>query len=156
MYLAATELLLRIRQAKTRVPPCILSSHMSKFVENATRILEAAEAAMRSGETPSALTFLIRPEGTLEMVADSDTPLDTLQMERGAAMVYRINQKNGRVRVEGRSGSSTCMFESEKPQAAVQRTLQRLDEVPVQICEATTTAVLPRARTWQPPPEEWD
>jgi len=129
---------------------------MSKFVENATRILEAAESAMQSGETPSALTFLIRPEGTLEMLADSDTPLDTLQMERGAAMIYRINQRNGRVRVEGRSGSNTCVFESEQPHAAVQRTLQRRDELPVQITDASSTAVLPRARTWPPPPEEWD
>ena len=129
---------------------------MSKFVENATRILEAAESAMRNGESPSGLTFLIRPEGTLELLADSDTPLDTLQMDRGAAMVYRVNQKNGRVRVEGRSGTNTCVFESEKPQAAVQRALQRRDELPVQICEATSTAVLPRVRTWQTPPEEWD
>jgi hypothetical protein len=90
------------------------------------------------------------------MLADSETPLDTLQMERGAAMIYRVHEKNGRVRVEGRSGSNTCVFESEKPQSVANRTLRRRDEIPVQICEGTATAVLPRARIWQPPPEEWD
>lgn len=136
---------------------------MSRFVENATRILEAAENAMRSGATPTPMTILVRPEGTLEVLSDSDSPLDTLQMVRGAAMAYRIHQHNGRVRVEGRSGANTCMFETEKPVHAAQRALSARQELrPEMPCLAElgsgtpARAALPPARTWQPPPEEWD
>jgi hypothetical protein len=136
---------------------------MSRFVENATRILEAAENAMRSGATPTPMTILVRPEGTLEVLSDSDSPLDTLQMVRGAAMVYRINQQNGRVRVEGRAGSNTCIFETEKPVHAAQRALSAHQELRPLLpslakLEAAppARAALPPARTWPPPPEEWD
>ena len=121
---------------------------MSSFVENATKILEAAEAAMRSGAPSSTMTILIRPEGTLELVTDSESPLDTLQMERGAAMAYRVTQRNGRVRVEGRSGSQKCLFHSEDPKFAATRILAAPGAPP--------TIGLPLARIWPPPPAESD
>ena len=83
---------------------------VSRFVENAVRILEAAESAVESGHTPSDVTILIGPEGSLRMVADSDWPLDSLQSFHGSNMAYRVSQRASMVRVEGRAGSRTCLF----------------------------------------------
>ena len=58
------------------------------------------------------MTILISPEGGIRMVADSDWPLESLQAHHGASMAYRVSQQKYRVRIEGKSGSRTCMFES--------------------------------------------
>ena len=91
---------------------------VSRFVENAVRILEAAESAVESGHTPSDVTILIGPEGSLRMVADSDWPLDSLQSFHSSNMAYRVSQRASMVRVEGRAGSRTCLFETPKPERA--------------------------------------
>jgi len=87
-------------------------------VDNAMQILTAAESAVQSGHTPSDMTILITAEGGIRMVADSDWPLDSLQLEHGATMAYRVSQSAAHVRVEGREGSRTCLFETEKPERA--------------------------------------
>ncbi len=84
---------------------------MSSFFENARSIFEAAESAVRSGQTPSDLTILIGSEGGIEMLAESDWPLDRLLAHRGARMAYRVGERGGRVCLEGRSGSESCRLE---------------------------------------------
>ena len=91
---------------------------MSRFLDNAARILEAAESAVQSGHTPTDMTILITAEGTIRMLADSDWPLDSLQSHHGAKMAYRVSQSASVVRVEGRAGSRTCLFETLKPERA--------------------------------------
>ncbi|HLK19782.1 MAG TPA: hypothetical protein VKT81_12540 [Bryobacteraceae bacterium] len=91
---------------------------MSRFVDNAVQILDAAENSLRAGNTPSEMTILISAEGGIRMVADSDWPLDSLQAHHGARMAYRVSQRASAVRVEGRAGSRTCLFETEKPERA--------------------------------------
>jgi len=98
---------------------------VSRFVDNAMRLLEAAESAVQSGHTPSDLTVLITDEGGIRMVADSDWPLDALQLHHGARMAYRVSQTAANVRVEGRAGSRTCLFETAKPVRAARLLLQR-------------------------------
>ena len=88
---------------------------MSRFVENAASLLDAAERAMESGHSPSDLTVLISADGAIRMIADSDWPLDSLQAHNGARMVYRVRNENAKLRVEGRAGSRTCLFETTKP-----------------------------------------
>lgn len=90
--------------------------NVSRFVENAARIFEAAESAALSGRSVSDMTILISPSGAIRMVADSDWPLDSLQALHGAQMAYRVSQQQDTVRVQGRAGSSTCHFQTEKPQ----------------------------------------
>ena len=85
-------------------------------MENAVNLLDAAERALQSGHSPSDLTVLITAEGGIRMIADSDWPLDTLQAHNGARMVYRVSGENAKVRVEGREGSRTCLFETPKPE----------------------------------------
>jgi hypothetical protein len=87
-------------------------------MDNAVRIFDAAENALEAGHTPSEMTILISAEGAIRMVADSDWPLDSLQALHGSRMAYRVSEKDAKVRVEGRAGSRTCLFETEKPERA--------------------------------------
>jgi hypothetical protein len=98
---------------------------VSRFVDNAVEILAAAESAVQSGHTPSDMTILITPEGGIRMIADSDWPLDSLQMHHGAKAAYRVSQSAAHVRVEGRAGSRTCLFETAKPEWAARLLRQR-------------------------------
>lgn len=96
---------------------------MSRFVDNAVQILDAAEHAAQAGHAPSDLTILITAEGGIHMLAGSDWPLDSLQSHHGARMVYRISQKASGVQVEGRSGSRICRLEAANPARLLQRPL---------------------------------
>lgn len=89
---------------------------MSRFLDNAVQILDAAESAVQSGHTPTDMTILITAEGAIRMVADSDWPLESLQSHHGAKMAYRVSQNASLVRVEGRENSRTCLFETAKPE----------------------------------------
>ena len=91
---------------------------MSRFLDNAAQILEAAESAVQSGHTPTDMTILITAQGGIHMVADSDWPLDSLQLHHGAKMAYRVSQSASVVLVEGRADSRTCLFETAKPERA--------------------------------------
>jgi len=91
---------------------------VSRFLENATNLLEAAESAAQCSNTPSHLTILLGCEGGIRMIADSDWPLDSLQAHHGASMAYRVTQEHERVRVEGRQGLRTCLVETHNPTRA--------------------------------------
>jgi hypothetical protein len=97
---------------------------VSRFLDNAAQILDAAESALQSGHTPSDMTILITAEGGIRMLADSDWPLDSLQSHHGAKMAYRVSQNASVVRVEGRADSRTCLFETLKPARAARLLLQ--------------------------------
>ena len=88
---------------------------MSRFAEQAQRILDAAESATACGQACSDLTVLIKHDGGIHILADSDWPLDSLAWHHGAKMAYRVSQRRGSVRVEGREGSRTCVLESASP-----------------------------------------
>lgn len=90
---------------------------MSRFLQNAARILEAAEAVSSSQSSAyPELTISIGPEGGIRVVTEgTGLPLEVLQQEHGAQMIYRVTQQESRVRLEGRAGSRTCLFEAEKP-----------------------------------------
>ena len=121
--------------------------NVGRFTDNAASIFEAAETAMRTGHELSNMTIVIGQEGSIRLIAESDWPLDTLQAHHGAQMVYRVRQQDETLRLEGRAGSRTCLFESEKLNGAARRLLainshyQVIEEAPVQ-------ALLP-AGSWQ-------
>ena len=110
---------------------------------------------MQSGHAPEDMTILVGPEGGIRLINDSDWPLDTLIAQHGAASVYRVRRQKGTIRLEGRSGARTCVFEADSVAAASRPLLaneQRYEVVPA---TAPIKALLP-AKTWQPPPEESD
>ena len=91
---------------------------VSRFVENAVKLMDAAETAVQTGHTPSHVTILIGCEGGMRMIADSDWPLDSLQAHHGASTIYRVSQRQEKIRVEGREGLRRCLFESPSTQLA--------------------------------------
>lgn len=83
---------------------------MSRFVDHAQNILDAAESAGSCSD----VTILMGPNG-IRMIADSDWPLDSLLSHHGANTAYRLSENRGALRVEGREGSRRCVFESVRP-----------------------------------------
>jgi len=91
---------------------------VSRFVDTAVEILEAAENVLKAGETPSEVSILIGPEGAIRIVSDSDWPLESLRREHGARMAYRVSPNADRVSVDGRDGARTCHLETSAPARA--------------------------------------
>ena len=63
------------------------------------------------------MTIVIGGDGAITLLPDSDWHLDALAWHRGAKAVYRVNERSGAVRVEGREGSRRCVIESLAPAA---------------------------------------
>lgn len=91
---------------------------MSGFLEKAIELLEAAECSLAAGSRFTDWTILVAPTGAVRMLAGSDWPLASLQADRGAGMAFRISRRQGRIRLEGRAGSRTCLFETTRPDGA--------------------------------------
>gem|GEM_PF-780067 len=96
---------------------------VSRFFENAVELLQAAESSTAAGHRLSEMTILVHSSGGIQLVTNSDWPLDRLRADRGAGMAYRISQQGDTVRIEGRAGSRTCLFESAKPDGAARHPL---------------------------------
>ena len=93
---------------------------MSRFAEQAEKILAAAESA---GEC-SPMTILLGHQG-IRMIADSDWPLDSLLWHHGAETAYRVTERRGSIRVEGREGSRRCLLESNSANSTARLLLNR-------------------------------
>lgn len=80
------------------------------------QIFDGACAVAGNGEAASAMTILIGQDGGIHMIADSDWPLDSLALDRGAKSAYRVTGGyNASVRVEGREGLHRCIMETANP-----------------------------------------
>ena len=85
---------------------------MSRFLDHASEIFQTATSAPE--DSSAALTILIHAQGQIHVVDGADSPLDTIQAQYGCRSAYRVTREFGRVRVEGRSGSSRCVLEDRK------------------------------------------
>jgi len=85
------------------------------FAEQAQSLLDAALAAIERGESCQEMTVLIARDGGIQMCADSDWPLDSLMLDRGARTGYRVSSRRGSVQVEGREGLRRCVLEAALP-----------------------------------------
>jgi hypothetical protein len=81
------------------------------FAEQAQSLMDAALEALNRGDSCQEMTVLIGRDGGIQMCADSDWPLDSLMLDRGARTGYRVSPRRGSVRVEGREGSRRCLLE---------------------------------------------
>jgi hypothetical protein len=88
------------------------------FLENAAQIWEAAEARAQEGTDGADWDILIGHDGAIRMIADSDWSIDSLKAHHGARMAYRVRRQSTKVRLEGRAGSRTCLFEAVTPDGA--------------------------------------
>ena len=84
---------------------------MNAFLTNAESILATAE----SNPDGTNWTILTGAPGGIRMIANSDWPLDSLQVDSGADAVYRIHRHAGQVTVEGRSAHQSCALRSDPP-----------------------------------------
>jgi hypothetical protein len=91
---------------------------VSRFLNDAMNLLEAAEQAAQAGNGASDLTILISQQGGIHMIAGSDWPLDSLQFHHGARTAYRVSECASKVRVEGRESGRSCVLETESSQRA--------------------------------------
>ena len=91
---------------------------MSFLADNARRL--AAVAHSREANE-SVWTFLVGPEGGIEMLSGADEPLDAMVLTRGARAVWRVRREKGIVRVEGRMGRERCVIEEPLEEAGGDR-----------------------------------
>jgi hypothetical protein len=120
---------------------------VGRFTDNAASIFEAAESAMKTGHNLSDMTIVIGQEGSIRLIAETDWPLDSLLAHHGAQMVYRVRQQDETLRLEGRAGTRTCLFESEKLNGAARRLLPNTSDY--QVIEARPVRGLLPAASWQ-------
>jgi hypothetical protein len=92
-----------------------ISISVSLFAEHIQQLLDAAQSAAGQGESCSDMTILIGHDNGIHMIADSDWPLDSLALDRGARSAYRVTDLHGSIRVEGREGSRRCVIETTSP-----------------------------------------
>ena len=96
---------------------------MGRFLTDAGHLLDTARAETDSELMPRDLAILVDRGGTIRMLDAEGWHTQALQADSGAATVYRISRDRGRVRVEGRSGTQSCVLETETPAAAARRLL---------------------------------
>jgi hypothetical protein len=93
------------------VPHRAICSGVSTFVDDAERLLETAVQASED-RSPADLCIVVLADGQILAKTDMDWSLNGLQSHYGARRVYRISHRDGCIRVEGRSGSQSCLIES--------------------------------------------
>jgi hypothetical protein len=86
---------------------------VGRFLDHASEIFQTAVSAPE--DSSAALTILIHPHGQIHVVDGADSPLDSLQAQYGCRSAFHVTRRFGRVRVEGRSGSSRCVLEDSQP-----------------------------------------
>jgi hypothetical protein len=79
---------------------------MDTFLENAKRIFDVARAD--SGAEASDFALLVRPDGSLHVIMESELNLDAVAIDTGARSAYRVSRSKDGVRVSGRDGASRC------------------------------------------------
>jgi hypothetical protein len=97
---------------------CCDKYSVSLFADHMQQLLDAAQSAASRGEACSAMTILIGQDNGIHMIADSDWPLESLALDRGAKSAYRVTGGcDATVRVEGREGLRRCVMETANPRS---------------------------------------
>jgi hypothetical protein len=78
------------------------------FFENARRIFDVARSDI--GAEASDFALLVRPDGSLHVVMETEMTLDAVAAHEGAAAAYRVSRSRNGVRVLGRNSDSRCEF----------------------------------------------
>ncbi len=116
------------------------------FLENAVSIFDAAQLAANDGGAEDT-SILVGHDGSIRVVSGSTWPLASLEAHHGARMAFRVRPTASRgVRLEGRAGSRTCLFEAAKPDGAARLLLANSYRcVPTPVRRLAETAPLPPA-----------
>jgi hypothetical protein len=95
---------------------------VSRFLEHAARLLEAAETAAQSDAGASDLTVLVGRDCGIQIVMDSDWSAEALRADRGAEMAFQVNREGGCISVKGYGVGQSCRLDAMLP-ARTARTL---------------------------------
>lgn len=88
---------------------------MSPFLERAEEILATA----RQARAPDCdMAILVARDGAVRFVPAEGWELEPLRLEHGAESAYRIERRQGRVRVEARGPHERCVLEAHSPRFA--------------------------------------
>ena len=88
-------------------------------MDDAESLFQAASGASE----PTDLAVTLSDGGGIRITDAAGWDLLALQLHSGAATVYRISRNRHGIRVEGRSGSRSCVLTAEPPAATAQRLL---------------------------------
>ena len=88
---------------------------VSQLMDNANKILDAAESMRVAGHKGSDWSILVGSEGAIHMVSGSDWPLDSLRAHHGATQAYRVVQQNNQIQVEGKDERRAIVIRSHPP-----------------------------------------
>jgi hypothetical protein len=112
----------KISSAATRIP-CAKTiafandkHFVSAFLRHAEEIFSAARTA---GAEDCNLAILVNRDGGIHMIADADWSLAPLREHHGAAAAYRVNRSGGRVQLEARSATESCLLSAARPERAI-------------------------------------
>ena len=97
---------------------------MDRFLADAQGLFETACAA--EGQDTD-LAILVGAGGSIQIVDALGIPLAALRLNMGAETAYSVRQSSKGVRVEGRTGSRSCLFEAESRSCAARRVLSPLN-----------------------------
>lgn len=86
---------------------------MSRFLDDATGILETASAAAEGA--PPDLAILVDRSGGVRVVESAGWRPEALQAHYGSHIVYQVSRSPGKVVVRGRHGSRACTLEMDRP-----------------------------------------
>jgi hypothetical protein len=81
---------------------CAEETGMTRFLQGAADLLDAAANGVRAGYTPSDTVILIGADRSVRVICDSDWSLDSLRLLHGTCTAYRVSSVEGVIRVEGR------------------------------------------------------
>ena len=82
---------------------------MDTFLLNAQQIFDVAQSDT-SGED-SEFALLIRPDGGIHLIMESEITLDAAATSAGARTAYRVSRSRNGIRVTGSEGSRRCRLE---------------------------------------------
>jgi len=125
------------------------------FWADAENIFETARQASQSGSPDCDWAILIGPQGDIRMLEAGGWALPSLLAQHGAATAYRITRERGRVCLEGRRGSQTCLLRSESPAATARHLLACHSASAGATWNAPHPALLPEAAPAPPAKEIW-
>ena len=96
---------------------------MGAFWADAENLFETASLASHSGSPDCDWAILIGPQGDIRMLDAAGWALPSLLAHHGAETAYRVTREGGRVSLEGRRRSQTCLLQSESPAAIASQLL---------------------------------
>ena len=89
---------------------------MDGFWDQAQQIFSTA----RQGNCEDGqFAILVSAEGAIRMLTGEGWSLESLREHYGARAAYRVTRFGGRVRLEARCGSESCLLEAVRPAKAV-------------------------------------